>query len=252
MMARWSRRASTRGSAVPSPRPPRGPRARRALPRQAPRARPRRDPGGRRLGLPRVRRHRLRLQGARRRRQARGRSSALASLGAVACLFAGLLLVARLLRMLGVIKSEEPASAATRGREASRSMTAASPVLGRPATPALRSPRSSASSPTTCSSSTASQRVWSWASCRLRPSYAASPASRRRHPDLAHLAGEPGEAAAGVVRAHHDGRDGLGLLAEEGEQDESPTSTRTRCATSASSSGASTSRSPRSTRRGRG
>ena len=32
----------------------------------------------------------------------------LASLGAVACLFAGLLLVARLLRMLGVIKSEEP------------------------------------------------------------------------------------------------------------------------------------------------
>ena len=33
---------------------------------------------------------------------------ALASLGAVACLFAGLLLVARLLRMLGVLKSEEP------------------------------------------------------------------------------------------------------------------------------------------------
>ena len=33
----------------------------------------------------------------------------LASVGAVACLFVGLLLVARLLRMLGVMKREEPA-----------------------------------------------------------------------------------------------------------------------------------------------
>ena len=45
---------------------------------------------------------------------------ALASLGAVACLFAGLLLVARLLRMLGVIKSEEPPPRPAGGKRAAR------------------------------------------------------------------------------------------------------------------------------------
>jgi hypothetical protein len=46
---------------------------------------------------------------------------ALASVGAVACLFVGLLLVARLLRMLGVMKQQEaPAPRPVGGKRAAR------------------------------------------------------------------------------------------------------------------------------------
>ena len=207
-------------------------------PAAAPRARDHRGRG--RLGLPGLPRHRLRDHGPQRRRTAAGGFLALATVGAIACLFLG-------------ADARHPLRHPTPGRRSTAASSAA--AAGRPPSGEVamshRRPATRAPPAEEARRQGRSRRPARPAPRRPRPGAAAdrdrrTPAPGRARPDrhVPHPAGHPRGPAAGAVRAHGDQRDGLGRVAQAGRgqaaRDRHRPERQRRTRASGSSSGGST------------